>query len=144
MPPLALRSLVSWQAGKVALLGTRLTGQHMPLEARSDFAVLASLHEYGTLSQAELGRVLGLDRNNVNGIVTRLEQAGHLTRATDPADRRRNTVTISDSGASYLADLQQRAQLVQQALLAGLDDGEQSQLVLLLGKVLDEHPSQPA
>ncbi|OIH94176.1 MULTISPECIES: MarR family winged helix-turn-helix transcriptional regulator [unclassified Curtobacterium] len=142
--PQALRSLVSWQAGRVAVLGTRLTGQRMPLEARSDFAVLASLSEYGPLSQAEVGRLLGLDRNNVNGIVARLAESGFLHRSTDPSDRRRNILVISSSGSSYLADLERRADAVQQDLLIGLSADEQSSLVSLLGKVLDGHAPQPA
>ena len=73
--PARLRSLASWQAGRVATIGARLTATRMPLEARSDFAVLAALTEFGALTQADLGRRLGLDRANVNGIVARLEEA---------------------------------------------------------------------
>jgi hypothetical protein len=36
--PARLRALASWQAGRVATLGARLTAAHMALEARSDFA----------------------------------------------------------------------------------------------------------
>src|SRR3954447_4544092 len=106
-PPTALRHLVSWQAGRVATIGARLTAQHMPLEARSDYAVLASLDEYGALSQADLGRVLGLDRNNVNGIVVRLDADGMITRSPDPSDRRRNVVTITTDGRSRLSELKE-------------------------------------
>src|SRR6478752_7540549 len=94
-PPVALRHLVSWQAGRLATIGARLTAQRMPLEARSDFAVLACLDEAGPLSQADLGRILGLDRNNVNGIVVRLDAAALVIREPDPGDRRRNVVTIT-------------------------------------------------
>src|SRR4051794_17150882 len=112
-PPAALRHLVSWQAGRVTTIGARLTAQHMPLEARSDYAVLASLEEYGPLSQADLGRLLGLDRNNVNGIVVRLDTGGMVTRTPDPDDRRRNVVTITRGGRARLAELKQHAGLVQ-------------------------------
>src|ERR1700733_11003010 len=97
-PPARLRGLASWQASKVSTLGARLTARRMPLGARADFAVLAALEEYGPLSQAEIGRRLGLDRNDVNGILNRL-QTGHLVdRQPDPADRRRNVVTLTDAG----------------------------------------------
>ena len=143
-PPAALRGLVSWQAGRVATIGARLTAQHMPVEARSDFAVLAALDEHGPLSQADLGRLLGLDRNNVNGIVVRLDTARALTREPDPSDRRRNVVTITDAGRARFEDLRERAAVVQAELLAGLDDGQRETLVSLLDAVLATHPAQPA
>ena len=68
----------------------------MALEARSDFAVLAALDELGPLSQAEIGRSLGLDRANVNRIVTRLEREGLLRRTQDPHDGRRLMLTATD------------------------------------------------
>lgn len=116
----------------------------MPLEARSDFAVLASLVEHGPLSQTDLGRALGLDRANVNGIVTRLEGGGAISRTTDPSDRRRNVVRVTDAGRARLAALQEHATAVQGRLLAELDEIERRELVRLLDKVLAGHPVQPA
>jgi len=142
--PALLRNLASWQTGRVSTIGARLTAARMPLEARSDFAVLAALQEYGVLSQAELGRRLGLDRNNVNGIVTRLETDGHIERRTDPADRRRNIVAVTAAGLRYLNDLHALATDVQNELLADLDPDERHQLRALLEKVLSSHPAQPA
>jgi DNA-binding MarR family transcriptional regulator len=143
-PPAVLRALASWQTSRVSTLGARLTADRMPLEARSDFAVLAALDEFGRLSQAEIGRRLGLDRNNVNGIVTRLERAHRLARQTDPADRRRNIVALTDTGLTYLRELHAMATDVQKELLAALDPAEREHLRALLDKVLSSHPAQPA
>lgn len=143
-PPRRLRALVSWQANKVATLGARLTGQHMPLAARADFAVLAALDEYGRLSQAELGRRLGLDRNDVSTVLSRLEQDRSITRKPDPANLRRNIVAVTRTGLRQLADLQVHADAVQNELLDGLDATERAHLVGLLDKVLAQHPTQPA
>lgn len=143
-PPRALLTLVSWQAGRLATIGARLTAARMPLEVRSDFAVLAALDENGPLSQADIGRVLGLDRNNVNGIVVRLEGRGSVTRAPDPGDRRRNVVTITPAGRVALGEIQGDADAVQAELLAALSAGEREDLIRLLGKVLASHPPLPA
>jgi DNA-binding MarR family transcriptional regulator len=142
--PARLRNLASWQANRVSILGARFTATRMPLEARSDFAVLAALEEYGDLSQAELGRRLGLDRNNVNGIVTRLEDQAHIGRHTDPSDRRRNIVALTEAGRQHLHELGALATDVQDQLLAALDPDERDQLRRLLAKVLAAHPPQPA
>jgi MarR family transcriptional regulator, lower aerobic nicotinate degradation pathway regulator len=143
-PPARLRELASWQTGRVATLGARLFARQMPLGARADFAVLAALEEYGPLSQADLGRRLGLDRNDVNGIVGRLEQHGRIGRRPDPADRRRNIVTLTGAGQRHLDELQRYAGTVQDELLASLDPAERRQLQALLAKVLSGHPAQPA
>lgn len=144
LPPARLRALASWQASKVSTLGARLTGRRMPLGARADFAVLAALEEYGALSQAGLGRRLGLDRNDVNGVLNRLQTGHHVERQPDAADRRRNVVTLTDTGRRYLDEIQHHADAVQDDLLAGLDPDERRQLQGLLRKLLDGHPQQPA
>jgi MarR family transcriptional regulator, lower aerobic nicotinate degradation pathway regulator len=143
-PPARLRALTSWQANKVSVLGARLTGRHMQLSARADFAVLAALEEYGELSQADLGRRLGLDRNEVSGIVTRLERGKHVDRHVDPANRRRNVVSLTTSGKRYLEEIQQHADAAQDELLAGLSTAERRQLNELLARLLAVHPSLPA
>ena len=143
-PPQALRTLVSWQAGRLATIGARLTGARMPLEARSDFAVLAVLDENGALSQAEIGRALGLDRNNVNGIVVRLEGDEAVTREPDLSDRRRNVVTITPAGRRRLAEIQVLADAVQDELLTALSTKERKDLIHLLGRVLSVHGGQSA
>lgn len=143
-PPARLRELASWQASKVSTLGARLTARRMPLGARTDFAVLAVLAEDGPLSQAEIGRRLGLDRNDVNGVLNRLEERSLVDRRADPADRRRNLVTATAAGLTHLEELQRHADDVQDELLAGLDGTERAQLHALLAKLLDGHRPQPA
>ena len=143
-PPARLRALTSWQAHKISTIGARMTARSMPLSARSDFAVLAALEEYGALSQADLGRRLGLDRNDVSGIVTRLQARGHIERQADPGDRRRNLVTINRSGLRYLEQIQLNADEAQAELLSGLDAHERRQLHALLTKTLEAHKQEPA
>src|SRR5579875_3724846 len=143
-PPARLRALTSWQASKVATLGARMTAQRMPLPARAEFAVLAALEEYGPMSQADLGRALGLDRNEVSGIVGRLGDAGHVDRRSDPEDRRRNVVTLTAPGKDRLEEIQQYASAAQADLLFGLDEQERANLNLLLAKLLDSHGPQEA
>jgi DNA-binding MarR family transcriptional regulator len=143
-PPARLRALTSWQANKVSTIGARMTARHMPLTARSDFAVLAALEEFGALSQADLGRRLGLDRNDVSGIVTRLQAGGHIDRQADPGDRRRNLVSINQAGRRYLEEIQRGADKAQGELLSGLDADERRQLHALLAKALEAHKPEPA
>ena len=143
-PPARLRTLVSWQASKISTIGARLTSAYMPLGSRAEFAVLAALEEYGELSQAELGRRLGLDRNDVNSILNRLQERSLVDRHPNPHDRRRNIVTITPPGKEELGRLQQHAEQVQGELLRSLTADERLLLHRLLAKVLDGYQPQPA
>jgi DNA-binding MarR family transcriptional regulator len=82
----------------------------------------------------------GPDRNNVNGIVTRLEHNRRIERRTDPDDRRRNIVALTETGLRHLDELLALALDVQNELLAALDANERQQLTALLDKVLTSHP----
>ncbi|MFJ7217746.1 MarR family winged helix-turn-helix transcriptional regulator [Amycolatopsis sp. NPDC098790] len=142
--PARLQALVSWQVNKVSTLGARLFARGLPLTARADYSVLAALDDGGPLSQADIGRHLSLDRNDVNGIVNRLDRTGRIRRETDPADRRRNIVVLTDAGLAYLTEIQQHTDAVQDELLSALTATERRQLQALLTKVLDGHAPQPA
>lgn len=142
-PPARLRALLTWQVHKADIVGARLTGARMPATGRADFAVLAALEEFGAISQVDLGRRLGLDRNRINGITTRLDDNGHVDRTVDPADRRRNTVTITPTGKRYLEELQAATDAAQAELAANLSGAESDQLRALLAKLLDAHPGLP-
>lgn len=143
-PPARLQTLTSWQVSKVSTLAARLTAARMPLSARTDSAVLASLEEYGPLSQAELGRRLGLDRNDVNAVLNRLQAAARISRQPDAADRRRNVISITTPGKNYLDEIFRHVDEVQTELLAGLTFAERQQLNALLTKLLESHAPQPA
>jgi DNA-binding MarR family transcriptional regulator len=144
LPPARLRDLTQWQMSKISTLGARLTASRMPRHGRADYAVLAALDEYGPLSQAELGRRLGIDRNDVNAVVNRLEGGAQVDRQTDPADRRRNIITLTGDGSTYLDELVRQADDVQDELLQALDTAERRQLQALLSQVLAGHSQQPA
>lgn len=142
--PARLQALVSWQLSKLTTVAGRLTAQRMPLSGRADSAVLAALEEYGPLSQADIGRLLGLDRNDVNGIVLRLEAVSNLNRQPDASDRRRKVVRITPAGRRRLDELFDQANDVQAELLRTLDPAERDQLRDLLSKVLLGHLPQTA
>ena len=60
-----------------------------------------------------------------------------MERTSDASDRRRNTVVLTDTGRTYLDDLELRLDDVQKALLEPLSGAERAQLCALLERVLD-------
>jgi DNA-binding MarR family transcriptional regulator len=60
------------------------------------------------ISQRELSDLLVVDRSNVTGLVDRMEKAGWVRRADDPADRRVYRVTLTAAGRSLWARVEPR------------------------------------
>ncbi len=60
------------------------------------------------MSQRELGDLLVVDRSNVTGLLDRMEKAGWVRRADDPADRRVYRVTVTASGRALWARIEPR------------------------------------
>jgi DNA-binding MarR family transcriptional regulator len=99
------------------------------------FRLLAALDQYGAASQADLGRHTGIDRSDVVATLNELVAAGLARRQPDPADRRRNIVTMTKRGASELERLDTVLDDVQDAVLAPLTADERTTLVRLLIKL---------
>jgi DNA-binding MarR family transcriptional regulator len=139
--PNRLRTLPSWLLNQVALPAQRIVTETLAaIDARRPYySVLAALDEFGPASQAALGRRCGIDRSDMVALVTELAAAGRVERTPDPADRRRNVVTIPDAGREFLGALDQRIQEAQDELLAPLGPAERVELVRLLGAVLTHH-----
>src|SRR3979409_1623078 len=66
------------------------------------FRLLAALDQYGPGSQAELGRNTGIDRSDVVAALNELVDGGLARRGPDPADGRRNIVSITRRGRATL------------------------------------------
>ncbi|MFE3291511.1 MarR family winged helix-turn-helix transcriptional regulator [Rhodococcus sp. NPDC059234] len=140
-PPAALRSSPSWLVGQAGMYAQRLLNERMASGAahRHHLSTLAALDEYGPVSQASLGRHCHLDRSDVAALVGDLEEAGCLAREPDPADRRRNVVTITPDGAARLAQLRLLASAARDDLLEPLAAAERTQLIALVERVVEHH-----
>lgn len=131
----------SWLLNQAAMPAQRLVADGLAQVAahRSHFALLSALDEAGPSSQADLGRRCGIDRSDVVETVNQLTVKGYVERAPDPADRRRNVVTISRAGRRHLVRLEKRLARIQDELLAPLRPSEREVLVRLLSRVVDHH-----
>ncbi|MGK8524658.1 MarR family winged helix-turn-helix transcriptional regulator [Nocardia asteroides] len=99
-----LRILPTRLVNQVALVANRATERAMESTGsrRHHYALLATLGEFGPASQAELGRRTRIDRSDVVAAVNDLAARGLVERSPDPADRRRNIVTLTAAGARHL------------------------------------------
>ncbi|MCU1428303.1 MAG: transcriptional regulator, MarR family [Actinomycetia bacterium] len=139
-PPERLWHRSTWLLSQVSARSYRLVLDHLgTANARTDYAVLAGLDEFGPISQAALGRRLGLDRSDIVALLNDLERGGLVARTPDDSDRRRNSVTITAGGKRALRRLDKRVDAAQQVLLAPLNVSERRQLNALLQRLLEHH-----
>ncbi|WP_432040232.1 MarR family winged helix-turn-helix transcriptional regulator [Streptomyces cucumeris] len=141
--PSHIRALPSWLLGRAAARGHRLVAEALAREGMRmmHHAVLSAVAELGPVSQAALGRSLGIDPKDMAGIVADLVGEGLVTRSPDPKDRRKNAVAISEDGELRLRRTRRLGDEANDALTAGLSPAEREQLIGLLRRIVD--PAEP-
>jgi DNA-binding MarR family transcriptional regulator len=139
--PAVLTQKSSWLVSEVSRVAHRLlTGKLATVGSRGyHYRLLAALQEFGPASQAKLGRRTGMDRSDVVAAVNDLVSRGLADRSPDPADGRRNIITITSAGTAHLRRLEELLDDVQNELLAPLSPAERQQLIHLLTRVLERH-----
>lgn len=105
---------------------------------RYQFAVLATLDEFGPVSQAELCRRTDIDRSDMTGAVNALEEAGDILREVDPASRRQNIVALSPDGKVRFKKVLKAQREAQDRLLGVLSNQDRDELVRLLQSLVDD------
>ncbi len=139
--PDRLRSRMSWLLNQAAVPAQRLVGNALASigARRNHYALLAALEQFGPASQADLGRRCGIDRSDVVAAINELADGGFVERRPDRADARRNRVVLTSAGRRQLRRLDALLSNAQDQLLAPLDTSERSELVRLLGLIVEHH-----
>ncbi|MFG6193090.1 MarR family winged helix-turn-helix transcriptional regulator [Nonomuraea sp. JJY05] len=142
--PAPLRALPSRTLSLVAMHADRLVNEGLAaVDARKwHYAALVALRESGPVSQAELSRRTGIYRSDMVAVINELAERGFVERAPDPADRRRNVITITLEGLQQVRRLHTLIASLQDELFAPLSQPEREQLSGLLTRLL-EHHSRP-
>lgn len=116
----------TWQVSRAHLRAHSLL-QELFAEAGArayHYRLLAALDEAGAVSQAELGRVTGLDRSDVSVALSTLEEDALIVRAAHPTDRRQNLVSLTTRGREELTRLDAVVEQAQTLFLAPLAEEE--------------------
>src|SRR4051812_15742691 len=142
--PARIRALPSWLLGRAAARGHRLVAAALAAEGMRmmHHAVLSAVAELGPVSQADLGRTLRVDPKDMAAIAGDLHRDGLVDRTPDPADRRRNAVTISARGREVLARTERLGEAANTELTAALTPAEREQLLGLLARIVTPGPSR--
>ena len=140
--PAALTQKPTWLISEVSRVAHRLLTDKLATAGSRgyDYRLLAALEEFGPASQASLGRRTAMDRSDVAAAVSELVGRGLAGRAPDPADRRRNVISITPAGTAHLRRLEELLADVQDELLTPLSPAERQQLIGLLSRIVEYHP----
>jgi MarR family transcriptional regulator, lower aerobic nicotinate degradation pathway regulator len=102
---------------------------------QTQFAALAKLHEVGPCSQNHLGRLIYLDAATIKGVVDRLRARGLVAICSDPTDRRRRAIALTDTGRQTTVAAVAAAADITAATLEPLTLKETRTIVRLLEKL---------
>lgn len=125
-----LMGMTSAQARRVAAEALDSVGAR-----KYHYMVLAALAEFGPASQAAVADRSGVFRSDLVAVLNELAESGAVERVPDPADKRRNVITMTAAGERRLEQLDAVLADVNERLLAPLDAGERRQLFALLERV---------
>ena len=84
-----------WYTRAIVLVSV-LAGIMSDLDLTSmQFAALVKLHELKAVSQTELGRLTGMDRATISGVVARLKRRNLVLYKPDPLDKRSRIIALT-------------------------------------------------
>jgi DNA-binding MarR family transcriptional regulator len=86
-----------------------------------DYIVLSALHKTPGLTQAVLGKSLGLDKTTLMSQLDRLESRGLVVRHADPRDRRLRIPVITEQGEALRATVAAACAAIEDSALSGFD-----------------------
>ncbi len=98
-------------------------------------AAVMALRRGGPLSQADLGRAVGMERANVHGLIARMQKAGLIESAPHPTDARQVLVMLSDAGARSAERIARASAASAEATLEPLTADERATLLALLARI---------
>ena len=135
--PERLKRQLSRLVGMTAAQTRHVAGQALAAAGagKDDFVVLAALADLGPASQAALATRTRIYTRDLVSVLNALAGHGWIRRAPDPADKRRNVITITGDGERRLAELDRVFARVNDQIMAPLGHDERQQLFALLGRV---------
>ena len=101
----------------------------------AEYSILRLVQGSPSATQAELADILYIKRQNMGGLVTRLERQGWLRRGTDPDDARRQLLLLTAAGSKRLAQLTQAEARVNRELTRGWSGAERKAVLRLLQRL---------
>lgn len=104
------------------------------------FAALDAIIAHPGIDQAGVASKIAYDRATIGGVIDRLEQKGYVIREVSKRDRRAREVRASKAGAAAFEQILPVVTMLQDDVLAGLDDEEKRTFLGLALKAIGNAP----
>lgn len=101
----------------------------------TQWSVLVTLLQQGSLSQNQLGRFTSMDPATTQGVIVRLAERELVERRPDLRDRRRTCVTLTAQGQALVLRLLPNAAETHARVLSPLSPEERAQFLDLLARL---------
>jgi DNA-binding MarR family transcriptional regulator len=121
-----------------AAIDCHQTFMHQPGSKRitpKQFSAIVLISANRDMSQADLGRVLAMDRATTTALIDKLEGKDRVVRNPSKVDRRRHALRLSNTGTKLLTTMKEHAKVHSEQLTSALDDQERDTLISLLRRV---------
>jgi DNA-binding MarR family transcriptional regulator len=102
----------------------------------TQYSSMVKLHEYTELSQNHLGRLVGMDKATMQGVVRRLKERHLVDSRPHPGDARRTLLSLTTEGHRLITKLLVNGPAVSRETLKPLSNQEQRQLLELLSRII--------
>lgn len=100
-----------------------------------EWRTMAVLGRFGAMNANAVVERTAMDKVRVSRTITRLLRSGHITRRTDPRDRRRAILDVTAKGLAVYREIVPRALAVEARLLHELSERERDVLESALAKL---------
>lgn len=100
-------------------------------------SVLWLIEDHPDIAQADIGRLLQMDRATVMAIVNRLQKRGFVERGDVKEDRRRQTLHLTEAGREALVSAREAILEHENWLKSRFTPGETAMLIELLRRIHD-------
>lgn len=102
----------------------------------TQYSSMVKLDEYTELSQNLLGRLVGMDKATMQGVVRRLKERRLIDSRPDPGDARRTLLSLTTEGQRLVGKLLINGPAVSRETLKPLSTQEQRHLLDLLSRIV--------
>ena len=102
----------------------------------NEFRLLMAIGRLGASASHELAEHTGVNAMSVSRAVATLERHGRIRVETDPSNRRRKVLRLTEEGERLYELMSPQTEVVADFLLGGLPEGDVAKLDELLGKLI--------
>ena len=100
----------------------------------SQYTILRNLSENPGISQDELSKLIGGNKNNASSLVKRMTSSGLVNRKPKKNDKRAFEIFLTSKGEKIFKETTLIADNLREEVLSGLPSNTEEELVHLLGK----------